>query len=92
MINEIQHIIDVLDPLIITPLVTIIVSWLRSKNIDPHRALFVVSVLMASIFVLGQHLRWWQYILPWIKTASYIGGFSILIYETIGKRYLKPKA
>lgn len=92
MINEIQHIIDVLDPIVITPAVTIIVSWLKAKNVDPHRALFVVSVLTASIFVLGQHLHWWEYILPWIKTAAYIGGVAILIYETIGKRYFKPKA
>lgn len=90
--NEIQHIIDVLDPLIITPLVTIIVAWLKSKNIDTHRALFGVSVLTASIFVLGQHLRWWQYFIPWAKTAGYIGFWAVFFYKVVGERYLKPKA
>lgn len=90
--NEIQHIIDVLDPLIITPLVTIIVSGLKRWNVDPHKALLVVSLFAASIFAFVQKMPWWEHVLTWGKEALYIGGVAILIYEVVVKRYLKPKA
>lgn len=92
MINEIQHILDVLDPIVITPLVTIIVSGLKRFKIDPHKALLVVSLFAASVFAFVQKMPWWEHVLVWGKEALYIAGVAILIYEVLVKRYFTPKA
>jgi len=89
MINDLQHTLDILGPIVVSPFLTMVVSFLKRWNINPMRVLLLMSFTLAAFYTWAKEVGWWEHLLTWGVQFASIAGVAVLIYEVLVKWFRK---
>lgn len=90
--NDIQHALDILGPIVISPFLTMAASFLKRWNINPMRFVLLISFVLAAFYTWAKEMGWWEHLMTWGVQFASIAGVAVLIYEGLVKWFRKMLA